>query len=253
LYKIVANTDFIGKKIIFLPSCHSTNSIALEYPDVIADGTVIITDYQTGGRGRRGNAWESAAGLNLTFSILLRPILPQEVEIFDFSVVTSLALCKTLTFFLPNKDFKIKWPNDIYVNNKKIAGILIENVWQGKKLTKTVIGIGLNVNQTEFSNIGAISMRKLSEIFIEKEIILQKYFEYFEYFFMLLQQGFAKFLRNEYQNLLFAKNEVRLFQIFGETLQAKILSVFPDGKISIEIVSENRVISLDLNELNFIL
>jgi BirA family biotin operon repressor/biotin-[acetyl-CoA-carboxylase] ligase len=158
-----------------------------------------------------------------------------------------------LSFFLPNENFKIKWPNDIYVNNKKIAGILIENVWQGKNLMKTVIGIGLNVNQTEFSNLGAISMRNLSEIFIEKEIILQKYCEYFEYFFKLLQQGFAKFLRNEYQNLLFAKNEVRLFQIFGETLQAKILSVFPDGKISIEIVSENKVISLNINELNFIL
>lgn len=128
----------------------STNSEALRgnYPE----GTIITAEHQTNGRGQRGNSWNSKKSQNLTFSLVHYPNI-HLADSFQISMVAALAITDLLKTF--GIDSRIKWPNDIYVGNQKIAGILIENSLSGDSIIhKTVIGIGLNVRQTEFpSNI----------------------------------------------------------------------------------------------------
>lgn len=160
-----------GVPLDYLPETDSTNLAAREkeYPN----GTVVLAERQTAGRGQRGNRWSSAPGENLTFSVVLHPdFLPAQRQ-FYLSKAVSLALADTLEGFLggtaapqengpeasgdaaPNKGKAsagvfIKWPNDIYVNDRKIVGILIENDLSGETLARSIVGIGLNVNQTRF-------------------------------------------------------------------------------------------------------
>ena len=114
----------------------------------INEGVVWVADYQTSGRGQRGNSWESGTGLNLLFTVLLRPDFVNVADQFVISQITVLAIVK----FLETRGLspKIKWPNDIYVGDKKICGILIEHTICGANLSASILGIGVNVNQTRF-------------------------------------------------------------------------------------------------------
>ncbi len=137
-----------NKNIIWLKSTDSTNNRALDGIDIYPDGSVWAALHQSAGRGQRGNSWQSAEGENLTFSILFKPdfILAQE------QFVISAAVAIGITNYLISKGIKakIKWPNDIYVADKKICGILIENIISGENLSSSICGIGLNLNQLTF-------------------------------------------------------------------------------------------------------
>lgn len=124
----------------------STNDLARssEHPP----GSIIVAERQTSGRGQRGNKWESPAGENLTFSVVLHPEFLRADMQFYISKAVSLSLCDVLDSL--GLTAKIKWPNDIYIGNKKIAGILIENDIINTNISKSIIGIGLNVNQEQF-------------------------------------------------------------------------------------------------------
>ena len=144
MHKDPIDSLFPGANQIRLPSCHSTNDVASDLlaEGNIAEGTVIITDHQTKGKGQRGNSWESEPGKNLTCSLILKPkFLPVQKQ-FELTVVSSLAIVHTLRDLgLPNA--QVKWPNDIYYGNAKIAGILIENTVRANHLEYAVVGIGL--------------------------------------------------------------------------------------------------------------
>ncbi|MCM1020641.1 MAG: biotin--[acetyl-CoA-carboxylase] ligase [Muribaculum sp.] len=112
--------------------------------------TVVAAHCQTAGRGQRGNSWEAEQGKNLTFSLLLHPRGIEACEQFRISQAVSLGIVDTLRPLLPGREVKIKWPNDIYVGNSKICGILIENSLSGKTISHSIAGIGINVNQRRF-------------------------------------------------------------------------------------------------------
>ena len=147
MYNNSANTKFTGKSIHFLPSCHSTNTVAI---DLIrtqkgVNGLIVITNEQTAGRGQQGNSWLSAANLNLTFSVIFFPTCYFIADSFYLNSISSLAVSETLKQFLPlDKQVTVKWPNDIYIGNKKVSGILIENTTRGNKINSVVMGIGIN-------------------------------------------------------------------------------------------------------------
>jgi len=128
----------------------STNSEAYRQMDSVDVFTVFAARFQTNGRGQKGNAWESAVGENLTFSILVKPILLNVEDQFLISQVATLGIVNYLRCI--GIDAKIKWPNDIYINDKKICGILIEHYLGGDKLSASIIGIGLNLNQKLFAS-----------------------------------------------------------------------------------------------------
>ena len=143
--------NIIGHRIERASTTPSTNSWAREYlsePD--SHGMVLIASHQSEGRGQKGSTWESESGKNITLSIILRPTFLKHSAQFLISKAVSLAVCDTLQ---PIADVvSIKWPNDIYVNDRKIAGILVENTVVGGSIESSIVGIGLNVNQMDFSD-----------------------------------------------------------------------------------------------------
>lgn len=134
--------------LIILEEAASTNTELRGMVDA-EHGTVVAARCQTAGRGQRGNTWESEAGANLTFSVLVRPsgIVPSKQMAISRAV--SLAIVRWLDRYL-NEEVAIKWPNDIYVGDKKICGILIEHVLTSGRIDRTIIGVGININQRKF-------------------------------------------------------------------------------------------------------
>lgn len=130
-------------------SLTSTNSKMAEMAASLNHGDIVICSEQTAGRGQRGNSWEAAPGANLTLSMMLRPTSLEAAKAFLMSMAVSVGIVSALSDILKT-EILIKWPNDIYFGNRKLAGILIENSLSGKYIDHAVVGIGLNVNQTCF-------------------------------------------------------------------------------------------------------
>ena len=138
---------------IHLSEVSSTNTWVLQQLSAkqpLQDCTVVWTDSQTAGRGQVGNVWESTPGLNLTFSMLLKPAFLAPRNQFVISEIAALSVLKAVQAEMPDKKVSVKWPNDIYVGDEKICGMLIENQLQGMSFSHSVIGIGLNVNQEKW-------------------------------------------------------------------------------------------------------
>ena len=139
--------------ILELESCASTSAELSAIPEAV-DGTVVVTQRQTAGRGQRGNSWEAEAGKNLTFSQLIRPDGWPATRQFELSMLVALAVADTIDAAFAEAGCKertsVKWPNDIYVGDSKICGILIENKLVGAGIERSIAGIGINVNQLTF-------------------------------------------------------------------------------------------------------
>ncbi len=142
-------TRIIGKKVFVFESIDSTNACARTLAEAgTAEGTVVVADYQTAGRGRLGRSWLSAPGTNLLFSIVLRPTLKKEsAALLTFYSAVSIARALER---VTGKPFECKWPNDILLNGRKCCGILLENSFLQDRFDFSVIGVGLNVNQSSF-------------------------------------------------------------------------------------------------------
>ena len=151
----------IGSKLLFFKTLPSTNSFAASMlrEQEVQEGTVVYTNYQSAGRGQGGNKWESEENKNLLISIILFPSMINPSDQFLISMAVSLGICDFLDQY--TSAISVKWPNDIYVKNDKIAGILIENSIMGDQIEHTIAGIGINLNQTVFEgdvhNPGIIS------------------------------------------------------------------------------------------------
>ena len=135
---------------IYLPTINSTNAWLQQalLEQQLPEGVLVYTSYQTNGRGQLTNVWESEKDKNLLFSMLFTPVWLPVKDQFVLSQAVALGVVRFLNKF--QAGFKVKWPNDIYWNDKKIAGILIENNLQGTVIGSSVVGIGLNINQMEF-------------------------------------------------------------------------------------------------------
>lgn len=141
--------------MIYLDTTPSTNSAARQLlaEQPLAHGSVVYTHRQTAGRGQRGNTWEAESGANVTMSLVLRPEWVKAAEQFFISEAVALGVASVVEESLSGCDHEgvtVKWPNDIYVGDRKVAGILIENSLQGASIETSIAGIGLNVNQREF-------------------------------------------------------------------------------------------------------
>ena len=174
-----------------MPTCHSTNDIAtqmIQSGENVFEGTVIVTDNQTAGRGQRGNAWEASVGENLTFSIIFKPNFLKASDQFQLNVAVSLGVFDFLSEFI-DEGLTVKWSNDIYYEDKKMGGILIENTLQGYQIGHSVVGIGLNINQTQFANIRATSLRNITQNPQKYDLseMLKKLLEYIEKNYLIIK------------------------------------------------------------------
>ncbi|MBD5344823.1 MAG: biotin--[acetyl-CoA-carboxylase] ligase [Bacteroides sp.] len=139
-------------RMVWLDTTASTNTALASMPDA-RHGTVVITHSQTAGRGQRGNSWEAAPGLNVTMSMLIEPRAITAAGQFAVSEIVALGVANILSLLAgPSDEISVKWPNDIYAGDRKIAGILIENTIAGRRIIKSIAGIGVNINQPRFES-----------------------------------------------------------------------------------------------------
>lgn len=182
-FDIKLDTEVIGRNFVYAEEVDSTNSVLLnrEYK-FDKDGTVILGEKQLQGRGRKDRIWYSNKGLNLTFSVLLRDrdFSGRKINLINFA--SSLAVAMAIEN-LHQLKIELKWPNDILINRKKTAGILIESSSAGKSIERVVTGIGINVNQTSFQGnfkIPPTSIKQELGANIEREMLLAEVLNIFE-------------------------------------------------------------------------
>lgn len=198
----------IGRTVIYISECDSTNSLIKEQLSNFESGTCVYTDNQKAGRGQFKNSWHTTPFLNITASVLIRPYkLPIENQ-FILSIISSLAIYNYLNK-QGIKNVEIKWPNDILINRKKVAGILIENTIQDAFISHSIIGIGLNVNEIFFPSFerSATSLKletgKEYDIKLELDELLKSLNSYYEKWLVV---GNSK-LEEEYLKSVYGFNE----------------------------------------------
>ena len=237
----------------YTASTASTNTFLHEMmrQDKLPEGFLLYTDFQTAGKGQPGNTWESENGKNLLFSMLLYPHSIKVYEQFILSEITGLAIRKVLEKY--TDDICIKWPNDIYWKDKKIAGILIENSLFRDRIDTCIIGIGLNVNQEVFiSNApNPVSLRQITGNDVNREILLM---EIQAELLNIYQNYSPEFIHQEYLNHLYRRNG---FHRYAETtantvFDAEIEDVLPDGRLILRIQA-GEIRTFYFKEIQFVL
>lgn len=251
MYNISANTIFTGKTIINLPTCHSTNEYASQLLSEVKvmEGTLIITPNQTAGKGQRNSVWEAEPGQNLTFSLIFNPsFLPIDKQ-FYLNIISSMAVRDTLEHFLMTA-VKVKWPNDIYLLNNKISGILIQNSIKGSVINNSIIGVGINVNQTQFNDKKAISMKIYHKTSFSLEEVLNFFLEKMEAYYLILRALKFEALEKNYLNNLFRFDERNHFKANKVVIEGKIKGIDELGRLIIE--SEGKIAAFNFKEVEFL-
>jgi BirA family transcriptional regulator, biotin operon repressor / biotin---[acetyl-CoA-carboxylase] ligase len=251
MYKILANTIFLGKDVFFLPECHSTNDKALELirAGLLREGSIVITGNQTRGKGQRGNVWESEAGQNLTFSLVLEPKFMDISEQFQLNMMVSNSIRRLLQEYVP--DLKVKWPNDLVVpGHGKIGGILIENILTSNAWESAVVGIGLNVNQRQFTNSAACSLATVSGSTFDLEELFRLLIANLEQGYILLKKGKQEELQRDYFQHLYLRDQWAVFKELEGEFEGKVLGVSKDGRLLMEL-RDGSSRSFELKQLTF--
>ncbi len=197
----------------------------------VKEMTVVVTDYQTAGRGQRGNSWESEKGENLLFSTVFYPTFLSARKQFLLSQVVSLAVKETLDNYA--EGFSVKWPNDIFWKEKKICGMLLENDLSGIQIDRCIAGIGININQEEFHS-EAPNPVSLWQITNKKEStldILQQVMERINVYYELLRSGKDAWIASRYERSLFRNSGFHPFRDEQGDFQAMITGIEPGGKL----------------------
>jgi BirA family biotin operon repressor/biotin-[acetyl-CoA-carboxylase] ligase len=246
---------YLKPEFIVYPQLGSTNSEMkrLLSKSHLAENTVVITTHQTAGRGQTGNSWESEANQNLTFSLLLRPHFLAPHLQFYISKIISLALVDTIKQ-TTKLDASIKWPNDIYINDSKVAGILIENSILGHRLDYSIVGIGLNVNQEQFVSDAPnpISIKQASGIHLELEGLLERLLENIEHQYHQLETNRLSLIDRQYINSLYRKDGFHSYRDEQGTFEAAIHNIGEMGLMTL-IDTEGKKREYAFKEVSFVI
>ncbi len=247
----------MGSFIKWYDSIDSTNSEAIRQFEQCDDFTVFAAKFQTGGRGQKGTKWESEPGKNLTFSLIIKPADLKAKFQFVISQIVTVGLKNYLN--TRGIEAKIKWPNDIYVGDKKICGILIESFLSGDILSGSVIGIGLNVNQSTFLSDAPnpVSMSLITGKDYNPEDELQELASHINILYQNYIKSFAtgdKGLEREYLNSLYRRDSWFNYEdvATGEVFKARITGIDQSACLILE--REGGVkISYSFKEVKYIL
>ena len=244
----------IGSKLIFYKSLPSTNthSAFLQKTSGLAEGTIVYTNYQLAGRGQPGNKWESENGKNLLISIILFPSFILPADQFLISMTISLGICDFLGRYIP--DSRIKWPNDIYVNNDKIAGLLIENSIMGNQIESTIAGIGLNVNQDAFKSEAPnpVSLKRIIKRDLDLLTCLNELASDTDLRYTQLREGNYDKIKEEYISRLFRLNVWSDYSDKNGIFTGRIIALSEHGNLLIETRS-GKTNEYAFKEVEFIL
>lgn len=196
-FDIKLDTEVIGRNFIYCDEVDSTNSLLLTSKEFKQNGTVILAEHQTKGRGRKNREWYSNSGQNLTFSILLKGEFKHEqINLINLGTAIAVAQAMENLFQL---NIEVKWPNDLLIQKRKVSGILLESTSKGDKISRIVIGIGINVNQPNFPGkfeIPPTSIRKEFKNEVNREKLLSEILNNFEVILSLSESEPEKILND---------------------------------------------------------
>ncbi|MCX2738627.1 biotin--[acetyl-CoA-carboxylase] ligase [Pontibacter anaerobius] len=235
------NTLFMGQQLLFIAACASTNSEAqqLLIKNEATEGCTVITHRQTQGRGQRGNSWEAEPGQNITLSVILSPSFLAVRQQFYLNMAVSLAVLDLLRE-QGLEQAQVKWPNDLFFEDKKLGGILIENTINSHSLQHSIVGIGLNVNQLRFATPTATSMANVCGHTFDLQKVTLRLLELLEKRYLQLRNGHTARLKYEYLQGLYRYQEVHPFKVGQQQVQGQILGVDEAGRLAVEIANELR-------------
>jgi BirA family biotin operon repressor/biotin-[acetyl-CoA-carboxylase] ligase len=251
-------TLFVGQNCIHLKSIDSTNSYASQLLGQIKppEGTLIYTFDQQNGRGQRGNTWETEPNKNVASSFILYPSFLQASKQFSLNKIVSLAVTDVMAELLKPSDktseIRIKWPNDIYVGSKKIAGILIENTLRENNIQNAIVGIGININQTAFNaDINATSLALITNKEFDLMQVLEKLSEFIEARYLQLKGNKLESIDTSYLQNLYQLNEWHNYTSNNELFEGKIIGITAIGKLQVQLKT-NETKEFDLKEIKFV-
>lgn len=227
------NIPFID---IHIAETHSTSLYLhlLSEQESVENFTLVRAEHQTAGRGQRGNSWEAEEGKNLLFSFLIRPSLLLAKNQFLLSQITSLCIKEELDNYADG--FSIKWPNDLYWQDKKICGMLIENDLSGMYISQSIAGIGININQEQFTSSAPnpVSLKQITGQEHNKEEILQNILHQYYCYYMELEAGNTDNIAECYRNALFRRKGMHRYSDTEGEFMAEIIHVEPDGHLVLQ-------------------
>lgn len=240
--------------LIHIEETNSTNNYLSDISEnqSVAEFTVAMADFQTAGKGQRGNSWEAAKGKNLLFSFVLYPSFLEARKQFILSQIISLSIKEELDQWTDH--ISIKWPNDIYWKDKKICGILIENDLTGMHLSRCISGIGVNINQEKFlSNApNPISLRQITGQEYDCLLILNNIMQRLKAYYSSLEQGKTDYITQRYQDALFRKEGMHRYSDAEGEFLALIVGVEADGHFILQDES-GRIRRYVFKEVQYIL
>ena len=243
----------IGQKRLHFTQVDSTNSEAKRIIDAKEDieGTIITADVQTQGRGQQSKTWHSDVGQNIMLSTILHPDFLAIKDQFALNAFVSIAVAKVVERY--TESVHVKWPNDVYVGDAKICGILIQNFIQGKKISKSIIGIGLNVHQKSWpeSVPNATSLSLLSEDDVNIAKIQNELLVELNRYYYLLRNHLSA-LNQQYQNYLYRRNKLAKYQLGESEIIATILGTNNLGELKV-MMEDQSIRTFQHGEINFII
>ena len=218
----------------------------------LPEGFCLWTGFQTAGRGQQGNTWESAPGENLLASLLLRPVHVPAAEQFLLSQMAGVGVARALSRYA--EGVQVKWPNDIYWHDRKLAGILIEHALHGPHIRHTVVGLGLNVNQTEFRGDAPnpVSLRQITGMVHETVFILAGIVRRFKENFRAVGTGGEDGIARRYAERLYRRAGFHAYEDGGGIFEAEIRGVEPSGHLLLA-DREGRLRRYAFKEVRFLL
>lgn len=251
MHKYFAKPLFLGKKVEFLPECHSTNEemMARAKQGLLQEGHVIYTDYQQKGKGQRGNAWISAPGENLLFSLYLQPDYLLPGQAYYLNIISGLAVAEAIAL-TAGITAEIKWPNDVYGSDRKICGILVETIIDRGTVEGAVVGIGVNVNQSHFALPEVTSVRMISGRKQDRYELLERIMVILEAYVLKLKAGELEGIIGAYYRLMRWRGEVHEFRDVSGIFQGEIIGIDDRGRLTVKVNDHMR--RYDVKEITFV-
>jgi len=240
-------------KIIRLAETTSTNDFLLENYKKYDEGTMVIADYQSSGKGLEDNQWESKKGKNLTLSLLIKPGDLNAADQFNLNMATSLAIRMLISEYT-RTPVQVKWPNDIYVDDKKIAGILIKNFLYGQQIHLSIAGMGININQEKFYSEAPnpVSLKQITGKEYNLKEMMDKLIKHLEHYFRILYNKDFNTLNQEYYQHMYQLNEWHNYMIHDQIVRASIQGIDEFGRLTLTDM-QGRLYVCDLKEIEFLL
>ena len=195
-----------------------------------------MAEFQSKGRGQSSNSWISEAFENLLLSIIIQPVTNFNTDPFSINKTLAVSLYSVVQSILPQHSVRIKWPNDLLIDGRKVCGLLVENNFTGSKLNWCVAGIGLNVNQKfeHISKLNATSLSEKLEINLDRIQVLKQLLEEFEHHYLRLQSGESASLNQQFDQALLSYHELSSFVANEQTFEATVLGCDSEGRLILQ-------------------